>query len=495
MPMTEKKSVPSKEMQNMAKKYFEFLKNGMIECRDLTGETLSEVILFAGDEISQLSVTVRAELMYRKLIPLDLKGLDIEQQLKLLLRDEWYGFTPDEIGELLKDIWKNFTPDMLLKLLRYHPTAFKQWPDWDWSAVADGTPEAWCFLLKRHYYYADHCPEEIWKRFSFEERCDLAAASPGLVTRLDLQSLPSQMQDAFLYENPLLAGCFNFAQDDPPGVLSLHFNYEMCYKKEVSATAEFLKKLLPYTYGHGMSAYNQLGIFSRTRGEVLQKEISSFLKKNHIPEISIYAEWNARPLPLVVPVDNLEARILLQSSRIVEACMEEEKLSRIDMLLTIEFETMRMDWVCLVLYKALSPELRRKAAAAMEKNGFSAEIIELVKSADLCGENRTRAKEEEQLLCALKAKDLSALNAAADRVYINALSVDEALKICRMLKASGVKKFFNRFLHPALRARLITELTEQESRREHIELVNILLRPYFREYLYEDFETFLADDF
>ena len=94
MPMTEKKSVQSKEMQNMAKKYFELLKNGMIECRDLTGETLSEVILFAGEGISQLPVSVRAELMYRKLIPLDLKGLDIEQQLKLLT------VTPDGPAEV-----------------------------------------------------------------------------------------------------------------------------------------------------------------------------------------------------------------------------------------------------------------------------------------------------------------------------------------------------------------------------------------------------------
>ena len=138
MPVTEKKSVQSKEMQNRTETYFALLQKGKVQCSDFTDETLSEMILFAGDRISLLPMSVQVELIYRKLIPLDLSGLDIQQQLKLLMRDEWYGLSPEKIANLLKDSWKDFTPDMLPGILTCHPAALelpllsdrrKTWPD------------------------------------------------------------------------------------------------------------------------------------------------------------------------------------------------------------------------------------------------------------------------------------------------------------------------------------------------------------------------------
>ena len=138
MPVKEKKSVQSKEMQNRTETYFALLQKGKVQCSDFTDETLSEMILFAGDRISLLPMSVQVELIYRKLIPLDLSGLDIQQQLKLLMRDEWYGLSPEKIANLLKDSWKDFTPDMLPGILTCHPAALelpllsdrrKTWPD------------------------------------------------------------------------------------------------------------------------------------------------------------------------------------------------------------------------------------------------------------------------------------------------------------------------------------------------------------------------------
>ena len=57
----------------MAEKYFELLKNGKVRCCDFTDETLSEVIQFAGESINQLPGSLQGELMYRKLIPLNLR--------------------------------------------------------------------------------------------------------------------------------------------------------------------------------------------------------------------------------------------------------------------------------------------------------------------------------------------------------------------------------------------------------------------------------------
>ena len=96
-----------KYLEENSSKYIELLKNGKIRYSDFTSENLRELLGSGLIDPDTFPASLRGELMYRDLLPLDFKGLDIHTQLKLLLRDKWYGLRPDDIGKMLKDSWRS----------------------------------------------------------------------------------------------------------------------------------------------------------------------------------------------------------------------------------------------------------------------------------------------------------------------------------------------------------------------------------------------------
>ena len=488
-----KKETIQQHLEENSSKYIELLKNGKIRYSDFTSENLRELLGSGSIDPDTFPASLRGELMYRDLLSLDFKGLDIHTQLKLLLRDKWYGLRPEDIGEMLKDTWKAFSPDMLIRILKYHCTIYQNWPDWDWSAVDGAGTEAWCDLLSRHHCFADRCPEKIWKSFSPEESFDIAFNSPGLAARLDLNSLPLALQDLLLLERPELAGYFLVDGNEPPEKLFLRWDWENCYEKEYEAVLEFLNDLLPHLEeSNDWQGEGFMGVFSGIRCDLFKTQFDDFLEKNYIPPTGV---WLVRePLKAaVVPVNNLEAQILAHHPSLVGACMEEETLSRIDILLTPQFETLRQDMSSLVLLKAVSPELRRETLAALIEKGASENIIGLVKDACEFGKEFKCSAETEKLIQAVEDRKFDAFRNLKENVKADYMSVDKAREIFRNCDKTTVKNFFSHAITPMLRAYLITELDKEYS-DERGALINIPLQTYWQEYSDDSFVEFIDDD-
>lgn len=489
--MQKKSSVQNEKMQlwlqSEGEKYLELLKRGQVECRDFSGETLKQLLALKENYVDDFPASVKGELMYRKLIPADFRSLELPELLKMLIQDEWYGLTSKEIGEQLQSRWREFSPDMLLRIIKHHPTIFHSWPDWEWNCTESGSTAAWGYLLERHHGFIAHCPVKVLAAFTPEERCKLALSSPGLAAHLDLDLLPSEMRDLLLRKKPELAGHFTFAPDDPPGKLIVDSYLDNCNAEESKIAGKFLAGLFPELTeeeavkmadaGEGM-----LGVFTRQRGELLQKEINDFLQANKISVLALEARWNPLETPLFVPVDNLEAQILEGATwRIIQGCLDGEKLSRSDILRTGSFCHLKEELRALVLMKAILPELRLQAIGELTAEDAPGNLIEELKAACALGNGPAAYNNYEKILLdAAAEKDFKIVKALSGTVCFQFLAVDEVLKIYRDLPEKTVQKFFDLSLSPLLRGYLLAELSEGESTSEKIDVINMLLEIFRR---------------
>lgn len=501
------KNVPeqSKAMQRWLKnegmKYLELLKEGKVECRDFDDELLKKLLKLNGGNADDFPVSVKGELMYRELIPANLGSLEVPELQKLLVRDAWYNLSTTEIAKQCAPKWKLFSADTLLRIIKHHPAIYQHWENWDWSCTENASKEAWLYLLKRHHAFFPYCPEKTRASFTSEERCQLAVSNPGLAVHLNLAELPSHLRDVLLRKRPELAGFFPFDPADPPVKLYLARYMDNCNQKEAKPAGEFLAKLLPdlpLAEAAGMAANGEgtLGVFPRSRAELLKVQINSFLAENNINDYMLCVKGKALPLPLFAPADNLEFRILTGfTGKIVEACMEEEKLSRPDILLSAEFQQLRDEVQDLVLMKALSPELRRKAVAELIEDDGAFVTVEHWRAACTFGEKPVEHNNYEKLFLEAAAEgNFKAAAALTQALSFNFLSVEEALEISRTLPEKLAQRFFDRCVPPLLRAYLLTELSESEYTDEKGKVINMLLH-IFRHPELADWSPFWDDDF
>ena len=491
-------------LQNEGRKYLELLKEGKVECRDFDEELLKSLLELNGGNADDFPVSVKGELMYRELIPADLRILAPRELQKLLVRDAWYNLSTAEISRQTASKWKLFSADTLLRIIKHHPGIFLHWENWDWSCTENASKEAWLYLLKCHHSFFPYCPEKTRASFTSEDRYQLALCNPGLAVHLNLADLSSNLRDVLLRERPELAGCFPFEKADPPVKLYLTRFMDNCHPKEAKQAGEFLAKLLPdlppaeaaEMAGNGEGT---LGVFPRSRAELLKVQINSFLEENNINDYMLRVKRKELPLPLFAPADNLEYRIQAGfTSKIVEACMEEEKLSRTDILLTENFQRLRDEVQDLVLMKALSPELRRKAVAELIEDDGAFVTVEHWRAACTFGEKPIEHDKYEKLfLEAVYEGNFKAEAAMTQFLSFNFLSVEEALEISGTLPENLAQRFFDRCVPPLLRAYLLTKLSESEHTREKGKVINMLLqifwhpeRAYSSLFCDDDFELF-----
>ena len=446
-----------------AVKYADLLKNGIVKCRDFTDDTIVNILKNSGVDAKEFPPEIRAELICRKFIP------------------------PDSS-------WESFSPDMLINILNVYPHAFENWHNWSWKSVSGAGSKAWCELLKNHPLYAKFCPQQVFDNLSFEERSNLASDAPILADRLNLNSLPFELQDELLFTNPELAGFFDFSENDPPGKLRMHIKHEECYTKETEAVDDLLTDLLPHLPRLSEITYQSqavLGIFSQTRGKLLEMQIMDFLEKNYIPLSAISVAWNIIPQP-VRPVSSLENLILSGSCQLIQSCMDGETLSRPDVLLTPEFAMLRKDIICLILKKAVSCELLKEALAILSQRRTSPELLALFKSARDFEKTQKRSAKEQSLINAVKSGEINIFRDLDGKTKVSCLSAEEALEIFSTCKSNAARNFFNNAITPMLRAFLIAELDKMTPDTEKNGLINRLLKPYWYDGDNENFVEFVS---
>lgn len=343
------------------------------------------------------------------------------------------------------------------------------------------SPQDWITLLEQHHSYIKKCPGEIIARFDADETGRLACAQPVLATQLNLNSLSKEQQDKLLQKHPALAVFFTFTQNDPPGKLVLSHFLDNCNEEEIKIAAPFLANLFPFltleeTTQMADEGDGLLGVFTQTKGVALQTQINSFLKEKKISPAALEALWKPMQLPLFKPVDNLEIQILEKhTGKITEACMEEEKLSRPDIIWHQAFADLPQEVEDLILLKAASPALRQKALEKMMEEDAPFIMIEHLKA--VCSfAPQPHSKHEEFLLEAVDDKEFKVVDALAGVVSFNFLSVDEVIHIFRTLPDKLAQKFFDKAIPPLLRAYLLTELSGPDHTPETVKIVNMLLR-------------------
>lgn len=211
------------------KEFAELLKNGKAECRDFSDDILSEIVNTNDFDIREFPGKVKAELMFRDLVPADFSILDASHQLGLLLCDRCYDVNDELTASQLK--WKEFSANDLVHLLKYRPGLYRHYPEWDWSMTASADKDAWYEVLERHHYYIQYCPDKVFSSFTDDEKFDIAISNPAAVTKLDLNTLPQEERDILLRVSPELVGHFKFDADNPPVKLILDGRVESCRQK------------------------------------------------------------------------------------------------------------------------------------------------------------------------------------------------------------------------------------------------------------------------
>ena len=484
------------------KEFAGLLKLGLAECRDFTDETLQEMIKDGFLSVNELPNNIKGNLMNRCIIPADFTCFEPAEQLELLLCDVWYGLDDPKLGSQLKA--EAYSADEMVLLLRHHPGVERYCAGWDWKKTASASSESWYKLLNRHCSYAQYCPEDVWKNFTSAERFSLASSQPGLAEKLELDTLPAEMRDVILRNNPELAGYFTFAENNPPGKLFFSRFLDNCNEQEAAEVGNFLANLLPDMSpeeGFEMADGGEglLGIFPQSRGKVLEAQIRRFLLEKNISEIALNVYWRLLPQPLFFPRDNTEARIMQKhKSKIVQACFEDKPLSRVDVLLTEEFQTLRRDIRCLVLRKALPPELREFAVYALTENGANADLINEAKEVFSFKENDEEFSSKAlDLLEAIVKDDIETVKKLVPETTIPYLSADEALDIFYVLPGAEGQIFFDECINDVLRAYLITELLAKKQTNDVVALLNILLQTYWRsdaKFLGIEYDTFATQE-
>lgn len=324
-------------------------------------------------------------------------------------------------------------------------------------------------------------------RSSDDEKCRLALSDPGLARHLELNTLPADRREILLRKKPSLAGHFVFEKNDPPGTLSLEHFLDNCSDEEIRAAASYLCGLFPdLSYEEAARMADEgagcLGVFPRERGIELTTQINRALTEKGISTAALEALWRPLPLPLFAPVDNLEARILDNcTGKIVEACMEDEVLSRPDILCHNAFALLRQDVQDLVLMKAVPPEMRQAAVGLLIDEDASYILIEHVRAACRFGTlPAEHSKYEKILLEAVAEKEFKVVEALTEAVCFGFLSVEEVIRLYRMLPEKLAQKVFDRSILPLQRGYLLAELTELAPASETVAIVNMLLQVFWR---------------
>ena len=488
-----KKNKKNRILDNAAQ-YVELLKEGKVKCCDFTVDTLKMLLSLEGVDVEEFPLSVKKDLMLKQLIPADFRILDAAGQLELLLRDEWYG-SDSEISAQLA--WDEFSPDELLAVVTYNPGFLRYCPAYIRHKVAEAGKESWLECLMRHHSFAEYCPERIWESFTAKECFWLVFAKPGFAEKVNPASFSTKNCDEVLRKHPELAGHFDL---ENPGELFFCGNLDNCSKKESELVAKFLVELLdiPYEEGYKMAADGGglLGVYSRCRGELLKMQIKEFLQENDISELALDVDWQELPQPLFKPADNLEVQILKHcKGGIVQACFEDEKLSRPDVLWTDEFANLRDDIASLVLMKVLPEELRPLALAGAYENDCSLLLISQMETVfKFRNQPSERGKYEQLLLDAVNEREWAIADSLAENVQLQSLTLEEAESLRRRLPEKMMQKFFDKALSPVLRAYLLTELSESEGSGNQVGLINILLAPFWKALDDDTFCDFHAED-
>ena len=495
--MTENKEKKQFFSREQIKNFIDLLKYQKAECRDFTDETLSVMVQDEDFRLEDFAVRVRMELTRRCLIPADFTAFSAEEQLELLLNDIWYGLDDVTLAGQLK--WDEFSPDAILALIKYHPGLFRHCPAW--RNVREADPLLWSALIQRHAGYVLYCPAAVFKQLPPEELFKIALRTPGIAHKLPLNKLPQKMIDVLLREHPSLASEFDFTDDifeeAPAGRLMLICNQELFFLPELDAVNAFLGKLLAdFSREEGESILNSscghLGIFTCSRGNLLKDQIEQFLAEQGIAPEVLQVQFQPVNFPIFSPRGNIEAAIMEHHiGRIVQYSLEEEKLQRIDILTIENYFSLRRDIRCLVLMKALPENKRSNALFAMKLDKVPPAILEQAKTAFSFGQNPPeRSTHENMLMEAALNGELTSIRDLAETVRFSFLTKQEALKIAGSLPEKAVQYLFNRSIPPMLRAYLITELTNGDATSQEVDLVNVLLQPYWHS---ED--GFAADNF
>ena len=316
-------------------------------------------------------------------------------------------------------------------------------------------------------------------------RNEWGSLSPDEIGK-QLNALSVEKREALLRKKPGLAGYFVFEKADPPGTLSLGHFLDNCSDEEIRIAASYLSGLFPdLSYEEAARMADEgdglLGIFPQERGLELARQINHTLEAKGVSTAALEACWQPLVLPLFVPVDNLEAQILENcTGQIVEACMEDEVLSRPDILDTDAFGLLRQDVQDLVLMKALPPEMRQAAVDLLIDEEASFLLIEHVKAACKFGTiPAEHSKYEKILLEAVADKEFKVVEALTRAVCFKFLSVEEVLGIYRALPGELAQKFFDRTILPLQRGYLLAELTGPDCTSETVEVVNMLLQVFW----------------
>ena len=488
-----KKNKKFRTLDNAAQ-YIELLKEEKVKCCDFSAETLKKLLSLDGVDVEDFPLSVKKDLMLKQLIPADFRSLDAAGQLELLLCDKWYG-SDSEISAQLK--WDEFSPDELVSVVKHHPGFQRYCPVNIWEKVSEAGKNVWLACLTRHHSFAEYCPERIWESFTVKERFHLILAKPGFAGKLDVSDFSRDMCDILLRRHPELAGYFDL---EKPGKLFFCGNLDNCSKKESEQVANFLVELLdiPFAEGFEMAADGGglLGIYSCHRGELLKMQIKEFLQNNDISELALDIDWKELPQPLFKPVDNLEVQILKHcKGGIVQACLEDEILSRPDVLWTSEFANLHYDIGCLVLMKALPEEFHASAlAGAYEEDCSILHISQMENVFKFKNQPSERGKYEQLLLDAVNEREWNIVKSLAESVQLQSLTVKEADNLRRRLPEKMMQKFFDKALSPVLRAYLLTELSESEGSGNQVGLINILLAPFWKALDDDTFCDFHAED-
>ncbi len=480
-------------MIDNAARYVELLKEGKVKSCDFTTENLKMLLSHEEVNVEDFPLSVKKDLMLKQLIPADFRSLDASGQLELLLCDKWYG-SDSEISAQLA--WDEFSPDELVSVVKYHPGYQRYCPADIWKKVADAGKKVWLTCLVRHHSFAEYCPERVWKSFTVQERFHLVLAKPGFAGKLDVSDFSRDMCDILLRRHPELAGHFDL---EKPGELFFFGNLDNCSKKESELVANFLIELLDIPFAEGFEMASDggglLGIYSCHRGELLKMQIKEFLQDNDISNLALDIDWKELPQPLFKPADNLEVQILKHcKGGIVQACFEDEKLSRPDVLWTAEFANLRNDIGYLVLMKALPEEFHSSALAGAFAEDCSCFLISQMENVfKFRNQPSERGKYEQLLLDAVNEREWTIANSLAESVQLQSLTLEEAESLRRRLPEKMMQKFFDKALSPVLRAYLLTELAESDTGNNG-KLINILLTPFWKNPDDDDFCDFQAED-
>ena len=482
--MTENKENKQFFSREQIKFFIDLLKNQKAECRDFTDETLTAMMADKDFRLDDLPVQVRMELTGRRLIHADFTVFSAKEQLELLLNDIWYGLDDVTLAKQLK--WDEFSPDALAALIKYHPGLPHNYQGWDWAKLKQADPLLWSSLLQRHAGFAKHCSPAVFKQLPTEELFKLAMANAGIAFKLPLNKLPQKMIDVLLREHPILTAHLDFEEDDPPGRLRLSCDQELLRQTEPDDICQFLQNLLT-----GLSAkeaqsilssdIGHLGVFTSSRGELLKAQIEQFLAKQGFAPEALQVHFLPLKLSLFAACGNLEAMIEEHNiGRIVQYCLEEEKLQRVDIFSTENYFSLRRDIRCLILMKALPENQQSNALLSMTLDQVPPSIIAQAKAAFSFGKNPPgRSRYEIMLMEAALDGALTIIRDLAGTVTFSFLTKQEALKIAERLPEKAVQYLFNRSITPMLRAHLLTELTAGKATSEEVDLVNILLKPYW----------------